>query len=73
MGIVRHVLWVLGDLRRPVLSVLLGQSVVGGLVCARVLLGRGGLLLLMHDAGRALVRQLLRRRGLMWVVRLMLL
>ncbi len=74
MGIVGHVLWVLGDLRRPALSVLLWQSVVGGLVCARVLLLLGRRrLLLMHDAGRALVRQLLRRRGLMWVVRLMLL
>lgn len=75
MGVVGHVLWVLGDLAGAVLGILLRQ-VVGGLVGAGVLLLllRGGwlLLLLMHDAGGALVRQLLRRRALR-VVRLMLL
>lgn len=74
VGIVGHVLRVLGDLAGAVLCVLLGQA-VGRLVGTGVLLLlllRGGRLLLVHDAGGALVRQLLRRRALR-VVRLMLL
>lgn len=72
VGVVGHVLRVLGDLAGAVLGVLLRQA-VGGLVGTGVLLLRGGrLLLLVHDAGGALVRQLLRRRALR-VVRLMLL
>lgn len=77
MGIVWDILRVLSDLPGSGLRVLLRQT-VGGLVGTRVLLllllrcRWLLLLLLVHDARGALVRQLLRRRGLMLVVRLML-
>ncbi len=73
VGVVGHVLRVLGDLAGAVLGVLLRQSVAGLVGTGVLLLLRcGRLLLLVHDAGGALVRQLLRRRALR-VVRLMLL